>query len=234
MNRFIVVIPVYNAQRYIGKCIESVLSQDYKNYKVIVVNDGSTDRTGLLVKRYPVWSATLNDHIGSPVYSTLVGIETISDNKEDIILILGGDDWLADDEVLSYLNKIYKKDVWMTYGQFKTLTGKHEGFSRPVIDTRTYRKSGEWYTSSPVTFKRWLWDKVDPEDFKYNGKWLICAADRAYMYPMIEMAGRHVRCLDKVLYIYNDLNPINSFRIRPGECMERADYVINKLEYKEL
>ena len=234
MNKFIIVIPVYNAQPYIVKCIESVLSQNYKNYEIVVVNDGSDDRTSFWAKKYPVLVLDVEPHTGSPVHSTKLGIEHCSTDGEDIILVLDGDDWLSNRRVLSYLNKIYKEDVWLTYGQFKTLSGKHKRFSKPVEDTQKYRKSGEWHTSAPRTFKRWLWDKIDPEDFKYYDKWLIRGSDRAYLYPMIEMAGKHIRCLDRVLYIYNDLNPLCSSAVRPGGCIERAEYLMNKKEYKEL
>lgn len=47
-----VIIPVYNAERYVGKCIESVLGQNYSNLEVIVVNDGSSDNSAEKIKPY--------------------------------------------------------------------------------------------------------------------------------------------------------------------------------------
>jgi glycosyltransferase involved in cell wall biosynthesis len=47
-----VIIPVYNGERYLGEAIESVLAQDYRPMEVIVVNDGSTDNTETIAKRY--------------------------------------------------------------------------------------------------------------------------------------------------------------------------------------
>lgn len=47
-----VIIPVYNYERYLGEAIESVLSQTYKNLEVIVVDDGSTDRSGEVAKSF--------------------------------------------------------------------------------------------------------------------------------------------------------------------------------------
>ena len=47
-----VIIPAYNVEEYIDKCLLSVLSQTYNNLEVIVINDGSTDDTAAIVKRY--------------------------------------------------------------------------------------------------------------------------------------------------------------------------------------
>ena len=47
-----IVIPAYNAEKYIVETIESALSQTIDNYEIVIVNDGSTDRTGELIARY--------------------------------------------------------------------------------------------------------------------------------------------------------------------------------------
>lgn len=47
-----VVIPVYNVEQYIGKCLESILSQTYNNLEIIVVNDGATDGSGEIISQY--------------------------------------------------------------------------------------------------------------------------------------------------------------------------------------
>lgn len=52
-----IVIPVYNGQKYLAECIESVLSQTYTNYELLIIDDGSTDRTQEIAmsykKKYP-------------------------------------------------------------------------------------------------------------------------------------------------------------------------------------
>ncbi|MDR0305743.1 MAG: glycosyltransferase [Chitinispirillales bacterium] len=47
-----VIVPAYNSEKYIGRCIESILNQTYKNLEIIAVNDGSADRTGEILDRY--------------------------------------------------------------------------------------------------------------------------------------------------------------------------------------
>lgn len=47
-----IIIPAYNCDQYIGKCIESILIQTYKNIEIIVINDGSLDNTEVVVRKY--------------------------------------------------------------------------------------------------------------------------------------------------------------------------------------
>ena len=47
-----VVVPVYNSERYLAQCIESILSQTYRKLELILVNDGSTDKSGTICEEY--------------------------------------------------------------------------------------------------------------------------------------------------------------------------------------
>ncbi len=50
--KFSVIIPLYNCEKYINNCLESIVNQDYKNLEIIVINDGSTDKSIDIVKKY--------------------------------------------------------------------------------------------------------------------------------------------------------------------------------------
>lgn len=50
--KFSVLIPVYNVEEFIAECIESVLNQTYQNFEVILINDGSTDSSGMICEEY--------------------------------------------------------------------------------------------------------------------------------------------------------------------------------------
>ena len=53
-NTISVIIPAYNVEEYIDRCLNSVLSQTYSNLEVIVINDGSTDSTAAIIKKYEI------------------------------------------------------------------------------------------------------------------------------------------------------------------------------------
>lgn len=52
MKSISIIIPIYNAQEYIGRCLDSILSQTYTNFDVICVNDGSVDQSGEICRQY--------------------------------------------------------------------------------------------------------------------------------------------------------------------------------------
>lgn len=54
MPKFSIIIPVYNVEKYLKKCLDSVFNQTYKEYEVIVVNDGTKDNSMDIVKDYNV------------------------------------------------------------------------------------------------------------------------------------------------------------------------------------
>ena len=52
MHRFSIIVPVYNVQDYLGQCVDSVLSQDFSDFELILVDDGSTDNSPALCDAY--------------------------------------------------------------------------------------------------------------------------------------------------------------------------------------
>jgi glycosyltransferase involved in cell wall biosynthesis len=58
------VIPVYNGEQYLAEAIASVLAQDYRPLEVIVVDDGSTDRSGEIAQSYPLVRCIRQPHLG--------------------------------------------------------------------------------------------------------------------------------------------------------------------------
>ena len=47
-NKISVIVPVFNVENYLEKCVKSIIEQTYKNLEVILVDDGSTDKSGFL------------------------------------------------------------------------------------------------------------------------------------------------------------------------------------------
>jgi cellulose synthase/poly-beta-1,6-N-acetylglucosamine synthase-like glycosyltransferase len=83
-----VIVPAYNEENSIGRCIESLLNQDYKGaLEIIIVNDGSKDGTAEIVSKYPVKFINLTQNVGK-ANALNMGME---DATGDIIVFSDGD-----------------------------------------------------------------------------------------------------------------------------------------------
>ena len=98
-----VIIPVYNVQHYIGRCLDSVLSQTYRNIEVIIINDGSKDDTLSVIQSYAD-----KDHRIHLIDKQNEGV-SIARNKGldtaqgEYVLFVDGDDWIDEDMVENLL-----------------------------------------------------------------------------------------------------------------------------------
>ncbi len=78
MPRISVIIPCYNNKPYIRECLNSVLSQTFSDYEVIVVDDGSTDGTGEIIQNYLPRVRYLRQSNQGPAAARNAGIEAAS------------------------------------------------------------------------------------------------------------------------------------------------------------
>ena len=52
MSKISIIVPVYNASRYIDDCIKSILSQDFNEFELLLIDDGSKDNSGNICDEY--------------------------------------------------------------------------------------------------------------------------------------------------------------------------------------
>ena len=52
MDKISVIVPIYNVEKYLNKCIDSIVNQTYKNLEIILIDDGSTDGSGDICDEY--------------------------------------------------------------------------------------------------------------------------------------------------------------------------------------
>lgn len=115
-----VIIPTFNRGLLVVKAIESVLNQTYKNYEIIIVDDGSTDETSLLLKDLPVQYYKTDNHGVSHARNFAV-----SKAQGDWIAFLDSDDiWLKDklEKQVHFLEEnpqtylIHSDEIWIRNG----------------------------------------------------------------------------------------------------------------------
>ena len=109
-----IIIPVYNAEKTINKCLESVLNQTYKNYEVIIINDGSTDKSLDVIKQFfcinsvdDNWYIIDNENQGVSVSRN----EGIIKAKGEYIAFLDSDDSWSEEKLEKQLLFIKEKKI---------------------------------------------------------------------------------------------------------------------------
>ena len=238
-----IIIPSYNNSAWYKKNLDTLFQQKYDNYSVVYIDDCSTDNTAQLVEEYIKISnqshrVTLikNKIRKGALHNLYDAIHACEDHT--IIITYDGDDWFAHDTVLETINDAYKdNNIWLTYGQYQVYPDKTIGQCRTipdsVIQSKNYRKY-PWVTSHPRTFYAGLFKKIKKEDLLLNGEFFEVTWDQAFMFPMLELANGHIKCIDKVLYIYNQSNPINDFKVRLEKVLLCERIIRNKNVYDSL
>ena len=163
---------------------------------------------------------------------------TKKSKDKSIIVTVDGDDYLKNDQVLNKLNKIYKDDVWMTYGNFENFQGHKAGwvykYPNFIIENNLFREY-DWLGTHLRTYRKELFMKIDINDFKRNGNWMSTTGDQAFMIPMLEMAGKKSYFIDEPLYVYNDLLESNDSNQNRNKQIEMSDYIRKyKKKYKPI
>lgn len=89
-----IIVPVYNAEKYLRQCIDSLVNQTYKNIEIICVNDGSTDASLRILERYAATDSRVRviDKVNTGVSDTRnVGLNYVTG---DFLMFLDSDDWI--------------------------------------------------------------------------------------------------------------------------------------------
>lgn len=231
---FVIVIPSYNNKEWCTRNLESVFSQEYSNFRLIYIDDASSDSTYDLVKEYTEKSGQI-ERVTLIHNKTRLGAlanyyhAIWSCDPREIIVELDGDDWLANSQVLATLNKAYQNpDVWVTYGQFIVYPEGGIGWVSEVpqnIVSRNAFREYRWLTTHLRTYYAALFQKIEKQDFLLDGEFFSMAGDLARMFPIIEMAGRHSHCISDILYVYNIATSIND-HVKDPVKQERIGVII--------
>jgi len=135
MPKLSITVPAYNREKYIGPCLESILNQSFSDFEIIVVNDGSTDKTVEVVESYKDSRIKLyhNEQNRGIVYTRNRGFELSSG---EYIAILDSDD-------ISVQGRLEKQVVFLDLNIKVGLVG---GFAE-VIDENGKSEGKVWFSN---------------------------------------------------------------------------------------
>ena len=130
MPKFSIIVPVYNVEEYIDDCLKSIKSQTFKDYEVIVVNDGTKDNSMDIVKNYDV--EIINQENGGLSSARNTGVKKA---KGEYLIFLDSDDYIEKD-LLKKINDSIKDNPDVVRFQIKEVyTDKEIDFNEESFNT---------------------------------------------------------------------------------------------------
>lgn len=125
-----IVIPIYNAEKYLEECLNSIKNQTYKNIEVIMVNDGSKDDSETICKRFSEDDARFRyfTKVNGGVSSARnLGLDNV---KGDYITFIDADDWIAEKHLELLINSIKKTNSDIGVSSYKEFNNKDTYYIR--------------------------------------------------------------------------------------------------------
>ena len=109
-----IIVPVYNVEKYLNRCIDSILKQIYIDFEIILVNDGSTDSSGIICEyyheQYPQIITVIHQNNQGLSQARNTGLEQA---KGEYITFIDSDDFISPNYLYVLLKnmKMYDADI---------------------------------------------------------------------------------------------------------------------------
>lgn len=154
-----VIVPVYNVEKYLQRCIESILSQTFTDFEVLLIDDGSNDRSGEICDEYAKKDGRIrvfHKENGGVSSARNTGLDNV---QGEWVCFVDSDDWLDLDFLMLVLQDSAKADI-IFYG-----------CKLQYIDqTTTVYLPFEIFTANRCEIEHYLYRlKCNPQQFEYLG-----------------------------------------------------------------
>lgn len=171
-----IIIPIYNTETWLRRCVDSILAQTYANFEVLLVDDGSTDRSRAICEEYAVIDnriIALHKQNGGVASARNFGLDHAT---SDWIMYVDGDDWLEADAIQLLIEKASQKDYdivfsdfWFDYPDRRSICQTY-GWNKQGNEGLNEYISTPWTTVTGNIHKKRLYDDNNlrsPEGIKY-------------------------------------------------------------------
>lgn len=218
-----IIVPVYNGEKFINKCVESILAQTYKNIEIILINDGSKDRSLEILKRLEEkhQKITVYDQENCGVANTRnKGIKYATG---DYIMFMDNDDFIDPDYIETFVNEIRENDYDIVIGGYKRVNTKNQ------IMFNNHPLNDEWTKYTIIAPWAKLYKKEVIE--KYHAQFLDYGIAED-VYFVLNLYSRSLRIktirYEGYNWFYNDESISNTIHKGLNENLDLT-YVLDKL-----
>lgn len=218
-----IIIPVYNSENYIGKCIESILAQTYKNYEIILINDGSKDNSLDILKEYEKQNGKIKIYNQSNCGVANTRNNGIQYSSGEYIMFIDNDDYISPDYIEIFINEINKNDYDIVIGGYKRINTKEKILfhNHPINNGWSkYTIIAPW----AKLYKKETLQKFQAEFLDYG------IAEDVYFVLNLYSRNLKIKTIEYEGYnwFYNDASISNTLHKGLNESIDLT-YVLNKL-----
>lgn len=237
---FSVVIPVYNASKYLRECLDHLINQSYTNIEIICVDDGSTDDSREIVQSYPSIKLICQQNSGAGIARN----RGFKESKGEYVLFMDGDDWADYSLFMKVFESIKKSPVMLdmvmysytrfdeSTAEFKECRDLPEGISNLRSNVTT---DPDLLISNDLVIP---WNKVMRSEFIREHRLEFpdfkCSNDRPFYLASLVYA-KEILVIEDVLINYrvNSKSVTSQTRLDHFECHYKT-YAIVESDYRSL
>ena len=139
-EKITVIVPVYNVEHYLDKCLDSLINQTYKNLEIIVINDGSTDNSGIICQEYAQKDNRIiyiEKENGGQSEARNMGLNRMTGSY---VTFVDSDDWVELDYVEVLYNKLIEYQADIAVGNYYSYNEQEGIFYFHIFGNSYYEK----------------------------------------------------------------------------------------------
>ena len=232
-NKVSIIVPVYNAEKYIKQCLESIISQTYENIEIIVVNDGSKDNSLNILKEYVKKSNKMKlvDKKNGGVSSARNA--GLKEATGEYITFVDSDDWLEKNAIEIMLRNIKDFDIIQSsyYINADIKFNQKENNTDDINKIKRDILMKNYITDSNTGALRCVWGKLIKREAIKNIKFeesIYLLEDGLFLYECMDNIKK-IKFIKENLYHYRKLNDSACNRFNEDQ-LSQYDNIAKKLK----
>lgn len=139
-----VIIPIYNCQKYIERCIRSLLEQDYTNIEIITVDDGSTDQSADIIKKLQEEDGRIKYLYQENSGPGVARNKAVKQAKGKYLLFVDADDYVSTDYISDLVHAAEENSAELTIGGYTLIYEDSDNENRVVPKRYVRHTEEEW------------------------------------------------------------------------------------------
>ena len=202
-----IIVPVYKAEKYIQRCIDSLLSQTFTDFEILLIDDGSPDSSGKICDEY----ASKDNRIKS-FHKKNGGVSSarnygLGKSSGEWIMFVDADDWLQEETLQLCIKNICDAD-FIRFGMNVVYSQSYAVVDKSLNENWTYDEYLKKVVSRETTLGVWggLYKRIlfETGKIRFNHSYSL-GEDWLVLFFLLKQTNK-IKILDKPLYNYNMMN----------------------------